>query len=328
VLIAATSNDNIPGADINVSVLGWVLFLAFIGVLLLADLFVFNRKAHEIALREAAWSSLFWVGLGLSFTFVIWAALGGPAAEQYITGYLIEKSLSVDNVFVWAVIFGYFAVPKQYQHRTLFWGIFGALVLRAAFIFAGVALLDAFSWMIFVFGGFLLFTAYRVGTHKAEDIHPEKNPVLKLVRRVIPITPDYNGQKFTVIEVGRRLATPLLIVLILVEITDVIFAIDSIPAVLAVTRSEFIVFTSNAMAILGLRALYFLLAGAADRLVYLNVGLGVILGFVGIKMLASPWFHFPTGASLAFIAVVLTITVVVSLRSTSSADLTQTPDSP
>jgi len=313
-VLASASSDEVPGADIHVDAWMWFAFLGLIAVLLLADLFLFHKEAHEISMREAAITSAFWVLLGVSFSLVIWALLGGPAASQYLTGYVIEKSLSVDNVFVWAVILSYFAVPKAYQHRVLYWGVFGALVLRLIFIFAGVALLEAFSWMLYVFGAFLVFTAWRVATHDNEEIHPERNPVLKLMRRIIPVTSEYHGQKFWVRIDARRFATPLLVVLVMVEVTDVVFAVDSIPAILAVTRSEFIVFTSNAFAILGLRALYFLLAGAQSKLRYLNIGLGIILGYVGIKMLISEWYHMPTFISLAVIAVVLAITVIVSLR--------------
>jgi tellurite resistance protein TerC len=310
----ASAAGPVPGADLEVAAWMWLAFLGLVAALLLADLFLFHREAHEISVREAAVTSALWIALGLSFSLAIWVFLGGAAAGQYLTGYVIEKSLSVDNVFVWAVILSYFAVPKAYQHRVLFWGVFGALVLRAVFIFAGVALLDAFDWMLFVFGAFLVVTAWRVARHDNEEIHPERNPVLKLMRRVVPVSSEYHGQRFWVKIDARRFATPLLVVLVLVEATDVVFAVDSIPAILAVTRSEFIVFTSNAFAILGLRALYFLLAGAADKLRYLNVGLGIILGFVGVKMIVSEWYHIPTLWSLGVIAVVLTITVSVSLR--------------
>ena len=265
----------------------WIGFLAAIVVMLLVDLLVLHRDAHEISIREAAISSAVWVTLGLSFSLVIWAVLEPAAATQYLTGYVIEKSLSVDNVFVWAVIFGYFAVPNQFQHRVLFWGIFGALVLRAVFIFAGAALLDSLEWMLFVFGGLLIFTAIRVATHDSEEIHPEKNPVLKLVRRFVPVSAEYDGQKLFSRATGKRLATPLFVVLVMIEATDVVFAVDSVPAILAVSRDRFIVFSSNAMAILGLRALYFLLAGMQDRLVYLNKGLGIILFYVGVKMIVG-----------------------------------------
>lgn len=245
-VLASSGSDQVPGADIHVEPWMWAGFLALIVVLLLADLFLFHREAHEISIREAAVTSIFWIALGVSFSLVIWALLGGAAASQYLTGYVIEKSLSVDNVFVWAVILSYFAVPKAYQHRVLYWGVFGALVLRLIFIFAGVALLNAFEWMLFVFGAFLIFTAWRVATHDNQEIHPERNPVLKLMRKVVPVTSEYHGQKFWWKENGRRFATPLLVVLVLIEATDVVFAVDSIPAILAVTRSTFIVFTSNA----------------------------------------------------------------------------------
>ncbi len=294
----------------------WVAFLVGVMGLLLIDLLVLHRESHEISMREATVTSIGWIGLGVAFTLVVWATLGGTAAGQYITGYIIEKSLSVDNVFVWAVIFGYFSVPNKYQHRVLFWGIFGALVLRAIFIFAGVALLERLEWLLFVFGGFLLFTAVRVYSHEPGDIHPERNPVLKLVRRFVPVSAGYDGQRlFTRID-GRRLATPLFVVLVLIEATDVVFAVDSVPAILAVSRDPFVVFSSNAFAILGLRALYFMLAGARDRLVYLNRGLGVILAYVGVKMIVSQWYHIDAFISLGVIAVILTVTVVASLRAT------------
>ena len=300
----------------------WLAFIGIIVVALVADLLL-HRQDHEIEFREALVTSAIWIAVGVSFALVIWWWLGGAAAGQYLTGYVIEKSLSVDNVFVWAVIFSYFAVPKMYQHRVLFWGVFGALVLRAIFIFAGVALLDAFSWMLYVFGAFLVFTAVRVARHDNSEIHPEKNPVLRLMRRLIPVSSDYHGQRFLVRIDARRFATPLLVVLVMVEATDVVFAVDSIPAILAVTRSEFIVFTSNAFAILGLRALYFLLAGAAQKLRYLNVGLGIILFFVGVKMIVSEWYHIPTLLSLGVIVVVLAVTVFVSLRAAPAAPDTQ-----
>ena len=297
----------------------WVGFLVATVVMLLVDLLVLHRDAHEISVREASISSAVWIAIGVAFTGVVWWVLGSQAGVQYITGYVIEKSLSVDNVFVWAVIFSYFSVPGKYQHRVLFWGIFGALVLRAVFIFAGVALLERLEWLLFVFGGLLLFTAIRVATHSSEEIHPERNPVLRLVRRVVPVTSDFDGQRlFTHID-GRRLATPLFIVLVLIEATDVVFAVDSVPAILAVSRDPFIVFSSNALAILGLRALYFVLEGARSRLVYLNRGLGVILFYVGVKMIISRWYHIDTFISLSVIAVVLTVTVVTSLRATKTA---------
>jgi TerC family integral membrane protein len=320
-VLAAEAVKQVPGADITVSIEAWIGFLVLISALLLVDLLVFNRKPHEIQFRAAALESAGWIGLGVGFTFVIWAWLGGGAAGQYITGYLIEKSLSVDNVFVWAVIFSYFAVPGKYQHRVLFWGIFGALVLRAIFIFAGIALLNALEWVIYLFGAFLLFTAWRIWRHEPGEIHPENNPVLRLIRRTLPVTTDYQGQRFFWREGAKRMVTPLFVVLILLETTDVVFAVDSIPAILAVTRSQFLVFSSNAFAILGLRSLYFLLAGSSEKLVYLNEGLAVILAFVGTKMLLSRVFHIPTWFSLTFIAGVLLVTVLLSLRTDRPAEL-------
>lgn len=313
-LLASSSNAGVPGADIEVAPWAWATFIALIVALLFADLFLFHRNAHEISIREAAITSAFWIAFGLLFSLVILWTLGGAAAGQYLTGYVIEKSLSIDNVFLWAVILSYFAVPKTYQHRVLFWGVFGALVLRAIFIFAGIALLDAFDWMLYVFGAFLVITAWRVAHHDEQDIHPEHNPVLKVMRRFVPVTNEYHGQKFWTKIDAKWFATPLMVVLVLVETTDVVFAVDSIPAILAITRSEFIAFTSNAFAILGLRALYFLVIGATGELRYLNVGLGIILGFVGVKMLLAEVFHIPTLASLAVITVVLTATVALSLR--------------
>ncbi|MGH6999002.1 MAG: TerC family protein, partial [Phenylobacterium sp.] len=255
-----------------------------------------------------------WISIGLAFTFVMLGWHGGGAAGEYLSGYLIEKSLSVDNVFVWAVIFSYFGVPREYQFRVLFWGIFGALVLRAIFIFAGVALIESFDWILYVFGAFLLYTAVKIARHDEAEVHPDRNPALRLVRRVIPSTTDYDGQKLFTRRTGRLLATPLFAVLVLIETTDVVFAVDSIPAILAVSRQEFIVFASNAFAILGLRALYFCLAGMAGRFRYLNAGLGVILGFVGVKMLLAEVYHFPTWASLLVIVAVLFVAIWASLR--------------
>jgi tellurite resistance protein TerC len=291
----------------------WLAFLGAVALLLLLDLLVLHREAHEIGMREATWSSVFWIALGLLFAIPVLQVLGSAAALQYLTGYVIEKSLSVDNVFVWAVIFQTFAIPSRYQHRVLFWGIFGALVLRAVFILSGVALLERMSWLLFVFGGILVFTAWRIATHEVGDVHPERNPLLKLLRRFVPVTADFHGQRLFARVQGRLLATPLFVTLVLVEGTDVVFAVDSVPAILAVSRDPFVVFSSNAMAILGLRALYFLLLGAQGKLVHLNKGLAVILAFVGVKMIISPWFHVPTLLSLAVIVIVLAITVRTSL---------------
>jgi tellurite resistance protein TerC len=314
-LAAEDASENF--ATFTVPVWIWAAFVALVAVLLIADLLLVHRTAHVISFKEAAIESAVWIAIGLSFTLVVFGWHGGQAAGEYLSGYLIEKSLSVDNVFVWAVIFSFFGVPREFQFRVLFWGIFGALVLRAIFIFAGVALIEQFEWILYVFGAFLLYTAVRIARHDEAEVHPENNIALKVVRRVIPSTNEYDGQKLFTRRTGRRLATPLFAVLILIETTDVVFAVDSIPAILAVSREQFIVFSSNAFAILGLRALYFLLAGAAGRFRYLNVGLGVILAFVGIKMLATEWYHFPTWASLLVITLVLTVAIVASLRAES-----------
>ncbi len=315
VLAASSSESSENFVDFHTPLWQWAALVAFITVLLMVDLLVFHRRAHAASTKEAALESAVWISIGLAFGLVFFAMHGSAAAGEYYAGFLIEKSLSVDNVFVWALIFSYFMVPREYQHRVLFWGIFGALVLRAIFIFAGVALIERFSWIIFVFGAFLLFTAIRLLRHQEAEVHPERNPVLKLVQRVVPSTTEYDGQKlFTRVD-RHRLATPLFAVLILIETTDVIFAVDSIPAILAVSHQPFIVFSSNAFAILGLRALYFLLAGLHERFIYLQQGLAIILAFVGIKMIASHWYHIPTGLSLGFIAVVLTVSIVASLRS-------------
>ncbi|MET0903713.1 MAG: TerC family protein [Acidimicrobiales bacterium] len=311
-LASESSNDNFASFVVEPWV--WVAFVAFVSVLLIADLLLVHRTAHVISTKEAAIESAIWISIGVAFTFVVGGAWGGQAAGEYISGYLIEKSLSVDNVFVWALIMSYFAVPREFQFRVLFWGVFGALVLRFVFIFAGAALLEQFSWMLFVFGGFLIFTAIRLLRHDDEEIHPENNPVLKLVRKVVPSTSEYHGQKMFIREAGKRLATPLFTVLIVIETSDVIFAIDSIPAILAVSREQFILFSSNAFAILGLRALYFLLADLRDKFDYLQTGLAVILAFVGFKMIISEWYHIPTYISLLVIAVVLTVSIIASIK--------------
>jgi tellurite resistance protein TerC len=297
----------------------WIAFLVGVAVLLLVDLLVVHREAHEISMREASLASAFWISLGLLFALPVGYVLGSAAAMQYLTGYVIEESLSVDNVFVWAVVFQTFAIPARYQHRVLFWGIFGALVLRAAFILSGVALLERMAWLLFVFGGILVFTAWRIATHDVGDVHPERNPLLKLLRRFVPVTSDFHGQNLFARVDGRLFATPLFVTLVLVEATDLVFAVDSVPAILAVSRDPFVVFSSNAMAILGLRALYFLVVGAQNKLVHLNKGLAVILAFVGVKMIVSHWFHVPTTLSLLVILGVLAATVWASLRTTARA---------
>lgn len=298
----------------------WISFAAFILVLLIVDLKVVMRKPHKINTKEAAWYSAGWISLGVAFTGVIAWWQGAAAAGEYITGYLIEKSLSMDNVFLWAVLFTYFKVPKAYQHKVLFWGIFGALVLRVIFILGGIALIESVHWIIYVFGAFLLFTAYKIFRSDISDTHPENNRIFKWVDKVIPQTKGYREDNFFVKENGKRLATPLLVVLIIVELTDIIFALDSIPAILAVTRDKFIIISSNAFAILGLRALYFLLADMKDRFIFLNEGLGIILAFVGVKFLISEKWEIPIWISLIFIAVVLVGSILLSLRHTSKSE--------
>jgi tellurite resistance protein TerC len=315
VLASESSGSDENFASFEVAPWIWVAFLAFVSALLIADLLLVHRKPHAPTTKEAAIESAVWISIGLAFTGVMFAWHGSQAAGEYISGYLIEKSLSVDNVFVWALIMSYFAVPRKYQFRVLFWGVFGALVLRFAFIFAGVALLEQFEWMLFVFGAFLLVTAFRMlRSGDDEEVHPENNPMLRLVRRVVPSTTEYDGQHMFVRRAGKLLATPLFAVLIVIETSDVVFAVDSIPAILAVSREQFIVFSSNAFAILGLRALYFLLADLRDKFSYLQQGLAVILAFVGVKMIVAEWWHIPTSLSLGVIAVVLAVAIVLSIR--------------
>ena len=311
-MFLAADADNF--ASFEVAPWQWAAFIALVAVLLLIDVLFVHRTVHAVSAREATIESAVWISIGLLFgLFVLWA-YGGQAAGEYYSGYLIEKSLSVDNVFVWAVILSYFAVPREFQFRVLFWGIFGALVLRAIFIFAGVALVESFSWVLYVFGAFLIYTAWKITRHDEQEVDPEKSLALRLVRKVVPSTTRYDGQKLFTKVNGRRMATPLFAVLIMVETTDVVFAVDSIPAILAVSREQFIVFSSNAFAILGLRSLYFLLADAADRFRYLNIGLGVILAFVGVKMLLTDVYHVPTPVALGVIVVTLTVSIWASLR--------------
>jgi tellurite resistance protein TerC len=301
----------------------WFAVSGAIIAMLLVDLLVVHKDAHAVTIKEAAVSSAVWITIGIAFGGVVWWMLGGEKAGQYFTGYLVEKSLSVDNIFVFALLFSYFAVPAALQHRVLFWGVVGALVFRAIFIALGAALLERFHWMIFVFGGFLVVTGIRMAMSKEEHVDPGRNPVVRVMRRFVPMTDSYAGQKFTVLEAGRRVATPLLAVLVAVETTDIIFAVDSIPAVFAVTDDPFLVFTSNAFAILGLRALYFLLADLIDRFTYLKLGLAIVLAFVGVKMLLSNVWHPPGWLPLVVIAGILTVSVWASLRATKAdfADL-------
>ena len=287
--------------------------------MLFRSLLVFHRKAHVVEIKEAAIESAIWVGLGLAFTGVIaWMfagqGQGGAAAVEYLSAYLIEKSLSVDNVFVWAVVFSHFAVPRQYQHRTLFWGIFGALVMRFVFIVVGTAVINRFKILLLVFGVFLIYTGWKIVRGKDEESDPNDTKTMKLFRRFVPSVQHYDGQKMITKVDGKRFATPLLAVLVIIEVTDVIFAVDSVPAVLAVSREQFIVFASNAWAILGLRALYFLLADMRERFVYMPHTISSLLIYVGIKMtLAWRSIHIPVAVSLAIIVTFLTVGVVTSI---------------
>ena len=295
----------------------WIGFNAFVLVMLALDLGVFHRQAHEVSAKEAGAWSAFWVALALAFNYGIYRFMGPQAGLEFLTGYLIEKALSVDNIFVFVLIFSYFNVPSRYQHRVLFWGILGALVMRGAMIAAGAVLITEFHWIIYVFGAFLVITGIRMAMQTQHAIDADRNPVIRLVRRFVPVTSQYHGQRFFVREeVGghlRRVATPLFVVLVLVETTDLIFAVDSIPAIFAITQDPFIVYTSNVFAILGLRALYFLLAGVIDRFHYLKLGLSAVLVFVGAKMLLTDVYKVPVGLSLGVIALVLVTAVAVSL---------------
>ena len=291
----------------------WGAFGAFVVAMLVVDLVAFGGRGEEISLRRAVGWSIGWTVLGLAFGGFLWAWQGRVPAEEYLAGFLIEKSLSVDNLFVFALIFSYFAVPVAYQRRVIFWGIVGAIVLRALFILAGAALLDAFHYTIYVFGAFLVLTGIRMARHSAVEIHPERNPVLKLLGRVLPMTAGYHGDRLTVRENGRRLATPMMGALVLVATFDVVFAVDSIPAIFAITRDTFIVYAANAFSLLGLAALYFVLAGMMGRFRYLNVGLAAVLIFVGLKMTLADVYKVPVFASLAVIVVLLAVAVGASL---------------
>ncbi|MFY9227137.1 MAG: TerC family protein [Blastocatellia bacterium] len=293
--------------------LAWVGFHVFILFMLALDLGLVRRKAREVSLKEAlAWSAI-WISLAMVFNGFIYYWLGSEKALSFLAGYLIEKSLSVDNLFVFLLVFSYFKVPPLYQHKILFWGILGALFMRAAFIIAGIALISYFHFVIYIFGAFLIFTGIKLVMEKDEDIEPEKNPVLKAVRKFIPIKTEYGVGKFFLKENGKWFATQLFVVLVVVETTDVIFAVDSIPAILAITPDPFIVYTSNIMAILGLRALYFALSGIMGMFHYLSYGLCFILVFIGVKMMVSDFYKIPIALALGVIAGVLTISIILSI---------------
>ncbi|MBL8100157.1 MAG: TerC family protein [Anaerolineales bacterium] len=304
----------------------WVGFNVFVLFLLALDLGVFHRKAHAVSMKEALTWSIVWITLSLLFNLVIylyWDVMvpnssytNGEAALAFLTGYLIEKSLSVDNIFVFILIFSYFAVPDRYQHRVLFWGILGALIMRGTLILVGSVLLETFHWIIYVFGAFLIFTGIRMARQQDEELNPDENPVVKFFRRFVPVTENYEDDKFFIRRAGRLFATPLFLVLLVVESTDLVFAVDSIPAIFAITRDPFIVYTSNVCAILGLRALYFLLANVMHQFEYLKLGLAVVLSFIGVKMLLIDLYKIPVGVSLTVVASVLTISVIASIIKT------------
>jgi tellurite resistance protein TerC len=294
-------------------ILWWVLFNLFLLGMLALDLGVFHRKAHEVRVREAlVWTGV-WFALAMAFNVGIYFWMGSQRAVEFLTGYLIEKALAVDNIFVFVMIFSYFQVPPRYQHKVLFWGVLGALIMRAGFIFAGVELIHRFHGMIYVFGGLLILTGLKMLWTKGQEIEPEQNPVLRLVRRLVPVADRDEQGRFFVRSGSRWMATPLFLVLVLVEVSDLIFAVDSIPAILAITLDPFIVYTSNALAILGLRSLYFALAGLVEKFVYLHYGLAAILVFVGTKMLLADVYKLPTTVSLGVIVAILASAVLASL---------------
>jgi tellurite resistance protein TerC len=301
---------------VSPELLPWVLLAVIVGGMLALDLLVLHRRAEVVPFRQAAFWSAVWVSLALGFGVYVAATQGSTAGGEYLAGYLIELSLSVDNVFVFALVFAAFAVPAAYQHRLLFWGILGAIVFRAVFIAAGAAVLEAAHWVIYLLGVLLVVTGIRLARSKGHAVDPSRNPVLRVFRRLVPMTDDYRGAAFVVREHGRLLATPLLAVLLVVETTDIMFAIDSIPAVFAVTTDPFIVFSSNLFAILGLRSLYFLLAGLLDRFIYLKTGLAVLLVFAGVKILASGFVEIPISVALLVIVVVLGTAIGASLVAT------------
>jgi len=291
----------------------WGGFVLFVLIMLVLDLGVFHKRAHEVKFKEAILWSLFWITLAIIFNFGVYTLVGHEQGISFFTGYVIEKSLSVDNLFVFVLLFTYFGVPKKYQHKVLFWGVLGAIIMRAIFIFAGIALIERFSITVYIFGAFLIFTGVRMAFEKEKKIDPEKNIVLKLFRKIFPVTKEYREGAFFVKQNRRRYATPLFVVLLVVETSDLIFAVDSIPAVLAVTRDPFIVFTSNIFAILGLRALYFALAQVVDKFYYLQVALSIILTYVGVKMMIVDIYKIQTLTSLLIIISVLLLAILASI---------------
>ncbi|UFH34637.1 TerC family protein [Flavobacterium acetivorans] len=299
----------------------WICFLGFVLTMLALDLGVFHRKSHEVKIKEALIWSAVWISLALIFNYGVYVFMGKEKAIEFLTAYVIEKSLSIDNLFVFIMLFTYFNVDRKYQHKILFWGILGALVMRAIFIFAGVALISKFHWIIYVFGAILIYTGFKMLFHKDEEIQADKNPLVRLFKKFLPITEETHGSKFFVKLKGQRFATPLFVVLLIVEFTDLIFAVDSIPAVLAITNDTFIIFTSNVFAILGLRALYFALDGLAKYFHYLKYGLSAILVFVGVKMTFVDFYKIPIVYSLMVISGILLVSVVLSVTFPKNKEL-------
>lgn len=304
----------------------WGAFGAFVVAMLVVDLLAFGRRGETVSFRRALWWSIGWTALGLGFAAFLLVWKGNGPAEEFLAGFVIEKSLSIDNLFVFALIFSYFAVPAASQRRVIYWGIIGAIVLRGVFIAAGAALLDAFHFVIYVFGAFLVFTGVRMARHSNVEIHPERNPALRLLARIVPLTTSYHEDKLLAREQRGRVATPLLAALVLVAAFDVVFAVDSIPAIFAITEDTFIVYAANAFSLLGLSALYFVLAGMIGRFRYLNIGLAVILVFVGAKMLLADLVHIPVYLSLTVIVVTLAVAVGASLRQAPPGGLQEGAD--
>lgn len=297
----------------------WVIFNAFVLLMLALDLGVFHKKLHVVSVKEALMWSGIWIFLALCFNVLIYFTFGETKALEYFTGYVIEKALSVDNIFVFVLIFSFFKVSAIYQHKVLFWGIIGALIMRIIFIFAGVALLEKFHWTIYLFGTILIYTGFKMLFNKEKKIDPGKNPIIQFFKKIIPTTNEFHEDKFFIKQQGKNYATPLFVVLIMIEITDLIFAVDSIPAILAVTKDHFIVYTSNVFAILGLRSLYFALADIIERFKYLAVGLAIILVFVGVKMVIVDIYKIPIHYSLVVILSILTLSIIVSFVKTKNA---------
>jgi tellurite resistance protein TerC len=305
----------------------WIGFTIFVLAMLALDLGVFHRRAHAISIKEALLWSIVWMALAFTFNAGVYSWFGATRGLEFLTGYLIEKALAVDNIFVFAVIFSYFAVPVAYQHRVLFWGILGALVLRAIFIVLGAALLQKFHWVIYIFGAFLILTGVKLLLQGDDEIHPERNPVFRLFKRMVRSVSEYHSGQFFLSKNGKWYATPLLLVLVSIEVTDVIFALDSIPAIFAVTSDPFIVYTSNIFAILGLRSLYFLLAGVMHKFQYLKIGLALVLAFVGTKMVLADIYKIPIAASLGVVAALITGSVILSLWRSEKNTKTNSADS-